>query len=86
MINDAFMLLKIQRQISWIETAVLLKMFDSDDNEQIDKEQARQAFRNALAKFGGIGGIAKFAGFNKTSSGLPMEGSDEPDYSHIPKD
>ena len=38
MINDAFMLLKIQRQVSWIETAVLLKMFDSDDNEQIDKQ------------------------------------------------
>ena len=37
-INDAFQLLKIQRQVSWLQTAALLKLFDDDDDEQIDKQ------------------------------------------------
>lgn len=81
LINDAFQLLKVPRQVSWIQTAVLLKMFDQDNNDQISKQEAYDAFKNALAKFGGIGGIAQFAGFGKTSTGLQ-----EDPYSHIPSD
>lgn len=48
-------------------------MFDDDGNDQISKDEAYNAFRSALAKFGGIGGIAKFAGFGKSSAGLHDE-------------
>lgn len=81
LINDAFQLLKIPRQVSWIETAVLLKMFDQDNNDQISKQEAYDAFKNALAKFGGIGGLAQIAGFGKSKGAL----EDDP-YSHIPSD
>lgn len=83
LINDGFQLLKIPKQVSWIETAVILKMFDEDNNDQISKDECYNAFRSALAKFGGIGGLAKFAGFGKTSGGI-QDPKDE--YAYIPKD
>ena len=72
LINDVFQLIRIPRQISWVEAMLVMKMFDSDGNEGITKQEAYEAVKNALAKFGGISGIAKMAGFGKTSSGLPM--------------
>lgn len=84
MINDAFQLLKIPRQVSWVETALLLKMFDEDNNDSISKDEAYNAFSTALAKFGGIGGLAKFAGFGKTSTALKDDPNDP--YSHIPRE
>lgn len=38
MINDAFQLLKVPKQVSWIETAIIMKMFDSDGNDQVSKD------------------------------------------------
>lgn len=48
-----------------------MKVFDSDGNAVISKQEAYDSLLNALSKFGGISGIAKMAGFGKTSSGVP---------------
>lgn len=70
MINDGFQLLRIPKQLSWLEMGFIMNMLDSDNNGQVTKDEAYGIFTNALEKFGGISGIAKFAGFGKTSKGI----------------
>jgi DNA-binding phage protein len=53
-----------------------MKVFDSDNNAMVSKQEAYDALLGALSKFGGLSGIAKMAGFGKTSSGLPHDPHD----------
>lgn len=66
MINDVFQLLKIPKKVSFFEVGIIGKMLDIDGDSQISQEECYQACKGALAKFGGIGGIATL--FGKTGS------------------
>lgn len=75
LINDVFQLLRIPKKVSYFEAAILMKILDADGNSMISKQEAYDAVTGALAKFGGIGGLAQFAGF-KVGSGIPSNPND----------
>lgn len=83
MFNDIFQLLKLNKQLSWAQATIIMKVFDTDGNDKISKNECYEALKLGLSKVGGIGGITSLLS-GKTSSGVPMDKEDP--YANMPRD